>query len=266
MKLYSKIRQIYLLKEPFPSSSGFLLNVPNFETTPSSHLHLTSSIRDLRRKLFLRRNPALCLTVTTPYLNKHRNVAAGFEKGKYLTSVAAIDILHYYCCCLCMWLSQLGAWRLSYDCHHLAEPMSHPTIQGPRAWLCPSHNGARVDLEQPKWKNSRYPAESLAFDMNLTIWNKGTTKNPMVKISFSFLGSWCLNLPQSPTVWMCFWCFLDHFHLLKRLRRHCGSNVNIWPQHQVWLMGMLLILIENGRSSKHLEFPPPEVKRGKDHP
>ena len=52
MKLYSKIRQIYLLKEPFPSSSGFLLNVPNFETTPSSHLHLTSSIRDLRRKLF----------------------------------------------------------------------------------------------------------------------------------------------------------------------------------------------------------------------
>lgn len=31
-------------------------------------------------------------------------------------------------------------------------------------------------------------------------------------------------------------------------------------------MGMLLILIENGRSSKHLEFPPPEVKRGKDHP
>ena len=111
MKIYSKIRQIYLLKEPFPSSSGFLLNVPNFETAPSSHLHLTSSIRDLwlRLKLFLQRNPALCLTVTTPYLNKHRNVAAGFEKGKHPTSVAAIDIPHYYCCCLCVWLSQLGA-------------------------------------------------------------------------------------------------------------------------------------------------------------
>ena len=52
---------------------------------------------------------------------------------------------------------------------------------------------------------------------------------------------------------MCFWYFLDHFHLLKIMWPHCGSNVNIWPQHQVWLMGMLLILIENGRWSKHLE-------------
>ena len=38
-------------------------------------------------------------------------------------------------------------------------------IQGPRAWLFPSHNGARVDLEQIAQVSTR-------IQLNLTVWDE----------------------------------------------------------------------------------------------